>query len=37
MATTGKTGLLGIQTDITDLKILEEEVKKLRSEIKKKV
>jgi two-component system aerobic respiration control sensor histidine kinase ArcB len=33
LATTGKTGLLGIQLDITDLKILEDEVKKLKVEI----
>ena len=35
LATTGKTGLLGIQIDVTDLKIMEEEVKKLKEEIKK--
>ncbi|HLO59557.1 MAG TPA: PAS domain-containing protein [Bacteroidales bacterium] len=37
LATTGETGLLGIQVDVTDLKILEEEVQKLKTEIKKKV
>jgi PAS domain S-box-containing protein len=34
LATTGNTGLLGIQIDVTDLKILEEEVKQLKGDIK---
>jgi len=32
IATTGKTGLLGIQLDISDLKSLEEQVEKLKAE-----
>ncbi len=35
MSTTGKTGLLGIQLDVTDLKIMEDEVKRLRDENEK--
>jgi methyl-accepting chemotaxis protein len=33
LATTGKTGLLGIQFDVTDLKILEEEVHNLKAQV----
>lgn len=32
LATTGKKGLLGIQLDVTDLKIMEKEVERLRNE-----
>jgi PAS domain S-box-containing protein len=35
LATTGKTGLLGIQFDVTDLKMLEEQVHKLKAEVEK--
>jgi PAS domain S-box-containing protein len=34
LATTGKKGLLGIQTDVTALKIMEEEVNRLKEENK---
>jgi PAS domain S-box-containing protein len=33
LATTGKTGLLGIQIDVTDLKLLEEQVHQLKAEV----
>lgn len=32
LATTGKTGLLGIQIDVSELKIAEQEIKRLREE-----
>jgi len=35
LATTGKTGLLGVQIDVTDLKIMEKEVQILSAENKK--
>lgn len=35
LATTGKTGLLGIQIDVTDLKIMEEQVHKLKAEVER--
>jgi PAS domain S-box-containing protein len=35
LATTGKTGLLGIQIDVTNLKIMEEEVHKLKAEVER--
>jgi PAS domain S-box-containing protein len=35
VATTGNTGLLGIQLDVTDLKLLEAQVVKLNSEVAK--
>ncbi len=35
LATTGKTGLLGIQFDVTDLKILEEQVHELKAEVER--
>jgi PAS domain S-box-containing protein len=35
LATTGKTGLLGIQIDVTNLKIMEDEVKRLKEQLKK--
>jgi PAS domain S-box-containing protein len=35
LATTGEKGLLGIQVDVTDLKIMEEEVKRLLEENKR--
>jgi hypothetical protein len=36
IATTGNTGLLGIQLDVTEMKQLEEEVKALKAEMNKK-
>lgn len=35
LATTGKTGLLGIQIDVTDLKLLEEQVHQLKAEVER--
>jgi PAS domain-containing protein len=35
LATTGNTGLLGIQFDVTDLKILEEEVHHLKAQVER--
>ena len=35
LATTGKTGLLGIQFDVTDLKVLEEKVHELKEEVER--
>ena len=35
LATTGKTGLLGIQIDVTDLKIMEEQVHQLKAEVER--
>ncbi len=35
LATTGKIGLLGIQIDVTDLKIMEEQVHNLKAEVER--
>jgi PAS domain-containing protein len=35
LATTGNTGLLGIQFDVTDLKILEEQVHELKAQVER--
>jgi len=35
LATTGKTGLLGIQFDVTDTKVMEEQVHALKAEVEK--
>jgi PAS domain S-box-containing protein len=35
LATTGKTGLLGIQFDVTDMKIMEEQVHLLKAEVER--